>query len=275
MSNLTPDLDFTFRQYVKRVFQQFKTESKHEATPTVITILAIIVVLLIQYRVGWIKVGEGWATIFVNVAPVFIVFLIYIIYHVVRAPYELDKRQGKELQQLKTELDELTKHRLVFEIDERTTKISVHETNSTLRIFATIGIRFNNKDAHPDSMKQIKLTLHRGGKEIFTLWALLRISSNGVQIGKESFEGMMIQDHRLTPLYELEFMLGIEDDRIKKASDFTYNDFLRVSMQAGGHQPVLSANLHPYWDAALRPEGTDQVTITGAPTIERDIRRLS
>lgn len=61
-SNASTATDLTFSGYSGRVFQQFTTDGKREVLPTVIAIIAIIVVLLAQYRVGWIKVGEGWAT---------------------------------------------------------------------------------------------------------------------------------------------------------------------------------------------------------------------
>src|SRR5438309_7759447 len=154
-------------------------------------------------------------------------------------------------------LTHYTRYTLIFEIDERTTRIRVEETNSALRIFASIGLRFDNKDAHPASMKEVNFTLHRGGVEIFTLWAILRITSNGVQVRKEDFEGMMIQDHRLTPWYELEIMLGLLRQPlilpITTCSEFRCN--------LAGISQYYQLILHPYWEAALRPEGTDQITV--------------
>jgi len=85
----------------------------------------------------------------------------------------------------------------------------------------------------------------------------------------------MIQEGRVTPFYKLEAMLGIEDERIEKASDLSLGDYLRVSMQSSGYQPVLSGKLHPYWEAALKDGGTSQITVIGVESIPQDYSRLT
>jgi hypothetical protein len=81
----------TFSKYAGRVWRQFKTDFKSEVVPTVTAILAILVVLMIQWRSGWIRGGEGWATIVLNLAPSIGIFVLYLVYHFGRAPYLLDR----------------------------------------------------------------------------------------------------------------------------------------------------------------------------------------
>lgn len=94
--------------YLKRVSRQLGRDLKREVAGIVIALLAIIAMLIIQFEMGWIKQGEGWPTVFINIVPYLIVFLLYFVYHLVRAPYELDKQLGEERDSLKSEVDRLT-----------------------------------------------------------------------------------------------------------------------------------------------------------------------
>ena len=123
-------------------------------------------------------------------------------------------------------------------------------------------------------MNQLYFTLRRGSTEIFTSHAILRITSNDIQIKKEDFEGMKVQRRRLTPFYQLEVMLGIESDEIKSAADLGIADSLVLTMQSSGYQPEMAARLYPYWEAALKDGGTDRVVVTGVRAIPKDYRRL-
>lgn len=37
--------------------------AKREVASNVIALLAMIIVLIVQYKAGWIKTGEGWSTV--------------------------------------------------------------------------------------------------------------------------------------------------------------------------------------------------------------------
>jgi hypothetical protein len=179
-------------------------------------------------------------------------------------------------------LEELTKHKLIFEIDERNTRVRVEQTKSALRIFANIQLWFENMDIHPLSVKEIDISLHRYGikdvrdaADIFTLFAILRVSSNGVPINKNELEGMMIQERRVTPFYLIEAMLAIEDEQIKTATDLDAVTYIKVTMRSSGYQPEFTAKLFPHWPAALEDKGTSQIFVTGAPSISKNLRRLN
>jgi hypothetical protein len=179
-------------------------------------------------------------------------------------------------------LDELTKHKLIFEIDERSTSIRVDQTKSAIRIFANIQLWFENMDIHPLSVKGINFTLHRMGikrvrdaSDIYTLLAILRVSSNGVPINKDDLEGMMIQERRVTPFYLIEAMLAIEDEQIRAAADLDFLTYIKVVLRGSGSQPEFTAKLFPHWEAALGREGMSQITVRGASSIRRDYRSLN
>lgn len=179
-------------------------------------------------------------------------------------------------------LEELTKHKLIFEIDERSMRIRVEQTKSSIRIFANTQLRFENRDTYPLNVKGIDITLHRSGikgvrgaADIFTLFAILRLSSNGVLINKDELENMMVQERRVTPFYLIEAMLAIEDEQIKTATDLDVTDYIKITMRGSGYQPDFTAELYPYWKAALEDEGTSQMVLVGAPSIHKDYRRLS
>src|SRR5438309_679 len=83
-------LDPSFRNYLKRLFHQFKKDVRAEVVAAVIAIIAIIIVLLMQYWFGWIKTGEGWQAIILNVSPSVGILVLYLAYHLIRAPHKLD-----------------------------------------------------------------------------------------------------------------------------------------------------------------------------------------
>ena len=179
-------------------------------------------------------------------------------------------------------LEELTKHKLIFEIDERSTRIRVEQTKSAIRVFANIQLRFENRDTYPLSVKGIEITLHRLGikgvrdaADIFTLFAILRLSSNGAPINKDELENIMVQERRVTPFYMIEAMLAIQDSQIKTATDLDVTDYIKITLRGSGYQPDFTAKLYPYWKAALEDKGTSQLVIVGASSILKDYRRLN
>jgi hypothetical protein len=70
-------------------------------------------------------------------------------------------------------------------------------------------------------------------------------------------------------------LLGVESDEINNAADLTVGDYLLLTMQSSGYQPVFQARLHPHWEAALMETGTDQITVGGALANPKDYRRLT
>jgi hypothetical protein len=177
--------------------------------------------------------------------------------------------------------DKLANHKLIFEIDERNTVIKVQETNSAIRIFANIQLRFENRSAHSLSLKGLDMSLHRNGivnkrsaADIFTLFAILRVSRNGEQINKEELEGLTFDGHQLSPFYLFEAMLGIDDEKVKTAQDLDPVHYLRITMQASGGEPKFTADLYAHWQGALKEKGTSQIHVLGAPSISKDYRRI-
>lgn len=133
----------TIRSYLKRIFQQVGQDIKSQIADTVIATIIIIGVLLLQFRLGWIKTGEGWSNVVINLAPTLGIFAVYLSYHLIRAPYELDKdyqaaldRRAEEHRNHVTELNrqadrlqrelEKTQRMLAFALDRSKPKLLPH-----------------------------------------------------------------------------------------------------------------------------------------------------
>lgn len=186
-----------------------------------------------------------------------------------------------ELEAAKAEIEESQRNKLIFEVDQRNSRVRVEQTKSAIRIWLNLQLRFENKGIHPLSVKRFDISLHRMGivdvrdhEDIFTLFAILRVSSNGVRLNKDALEGLTIAGHELSPFYLIETMIAVEDEHIKTAEDLDAVTYLRVAMQSSGNQPEVTAELHAHWKGALGDEGTSLILVTGAPYIPKDYRRL-
>lgn len=199
--------------------------------------------------------------------------------HAVSAPSMIDSAIKRELLITKDRCTELTRDRLVFEIDGENTFIRLEQHGSDqagllVRIWVHIQLRFENLDERPISMKKLDLTLHRGASEVFAWLSIARYSMNGIPIPKGDIEGMMVQGNRLTPWYLIEAALTVADDQVVHATDLDVGHSLTLTMYAGGYQPPFEARFHPNWSQALEPQGTKLICVTGATYIDRDFRRF-
>jgi hypothetical protein len=233
--------------------------------------------------VGLLTLVDGSATIstlYWSVIGFLAVFGTRLGQHAVSAPPMIDSAIRQELAASQSQLAELTRDKLVFEIDGENTTIRVNEAGSeqsglVIRIWLDVQLRFENLDEHSTSMKRLNFTLHRGGSEIFAWLSVAQYSSNGIPINKKDIEGMMIQGNRLTPWYSVRAALTVADNQIVHATDLRDGrDYIALTMYAGGYQPPFTARLIPHWSAALEPNGTKQMSVTGALYIEKDYRRF-
>jgi hypothetical protein len=183
--------------------------------------------------------------------------------------------------------EDLTQHKLFFEIDERETRIELVEKpdkDLSVGIRARIKLRFENKDIHPMSMKRLDLTLmemvaNNPRRDCSTVVSFQYHGTGAgypTEIKGDEFEGMMIQGRRLTPWYLIDsLMLVTDDEKIKKADDLSSGlYFLRLSMDAGEYQAGFKADLFLSWDAAAKPDGTTLTMTLNAPSVRRDYRRI-
>jgi hypothetical protein len=208
-------------------------------------------------------------------------------------PVALRALLAKEISRIETELELFPRlagltppqkdHKLIFEINKPRTSIRVDQSPSALRIWLDIELRFENKDTYPIAFKHFDVSMHRygikdqqPGFDIGIRFAIVSILCGGASIALRDFEGMMIQERRLTPFYSLRIMIGVEDDQIQQAKDLDILDTIHLAMHGSGDQLPLVASLHPHWELAReRENGTQLMSITGVPTIEMDYRRLS
>jgi hypothetical protein len=208
-----------------------------------------------------------------------------------KRPVALRALLAKEISRIESELQLFPRlaaptrrvdHKLVFEINQPKTTVRVEQTESALCVWLGIELRFENKDTFPIAFKRFDISMYRygikdqrPGFDIGVQFALLRIMQDQKSIEVKDFEGMMIQERRLTPSYYLYFMMAIEDDQIEKATDLDILDTIYLTMHSTGDQESLVAHIHPHWNLAREgKDGTHLMSITGVPVIEMDYRRL-
>ena len=114
----------------------------------------------------------------------------------------------------------------------------------------------------------------RPAADIFAWFGIIRITSDGVDIDKKTFDRMRIAGRDVTPLYLVEFVLGIEDELVKTAQDIDAVHYLQITVDVSGYHSPLKAKLIPYWEQAKEEGCTKQITVTGAKTIDQDFSRI-
>lgn len=124
-------------------------------------------------------------------------------------------------------------------------------------------------------MKNIDVGLHQmwPPKEIST-YITQRYVLDGVEIARDSFEGMMVQERRLTPWYVVEAFMTINDDEVNSPANLEWNHYLKVTMSAGGHQSSFEGYLFASWERALSDEGVGINFVANAPSVARDYRYI-
>lgn len=124
-------------------------------------------------------------------------------------------------------------------------------------------------------MKRIDIGLHQmfPPKELST-FITERYILDGTEIAKDSFEGMMVQERRLTPWYVIEAFMTINDDEIKSTSDLEWNHYLKVAMNAGGYQSTFAGYLFASWKHALSDKGVGVNFVANAPSVTTDFRHI-
>jgi hypothetical protein len=183
---------------------------------------------------------------------------------------------AKERRALEDEREKSKKHKVVFAVDEMASRFFLQApAKDRVLIIARIRLRFENRDIHDWNMKRVAVTLsHVQKQEIPTYIAAERYyGMNGVEIPRESFEGMMIQAGRLTEWYTCEVWLQVAEGEMKNLDEFTGLHNLRVSMQAS-NQPPFDCTIFPIWDQAITENG-GMILFCTAPDIPyHENRRL-
>jgi hypothetical protein len=139
---------------------------------------------------------------------------------------------------LKAELATWNTHKLVFEVDQSKSRVS--SANGLLRL--TIFIRFENRDTHRWSLKGLDFTLHHQvtgteTKDLFTM-ITVRYALNGIEIPKQEFERMLIQDGVVTDSYEVTVDMHILSKDYKGFDSLSYDHFVRITMDASNQPPL-------------------------------------
>jgi hypothetical protein len=174
--------------------------------------------------------------------------------------------------------EQLTKHKVKFEIDELSTRVFLQTpSKDSVLIVAKIKLRFENTDTHDWHMKKVVVTLHNlrtPKQEEISTWILdERYTSGAVEMQAESFEGMLIQAGRLTPWYVYTVTLTGVQDSLKSPDELTSGHFLHVSMQASNQEP-LDSSMFVDWERALTKNGAPVLSFGAAAIRSWENRRL-
>lgn len=101
--NPTPSLS----EYYKRFWRQFYREIRKAVWEAVITIIAIVVVVFLQFYYGWINREQGVLSALQNVVPAAVIALAYIVRHVIKTPWVLDVEREGDIRNGLAAIDEL------------------------------------------------------------------------------------------------------------------------------------------------------------------------
>jgi hypothetical protein len=195
---------------------------------------------------------------------------------VARSNTELESVKGElsvlreELTKAESRYAELTKYKIVPQIDEAATRIYLHtESPTVVRITAHISLRFENKDIYAWTMKGLDVELHKVGqpKAIWT-WVHLRYMSEGLSVPKEKVEGMVVPAGQMTKPYIAIALLSLDEDEIKQASDLDLATYLNLVMNAS-NQPPFNVKIFVSWEQALKEGGARPLYVINAETINK------
>jgi hypothetical protein len=82
---------------------QWLSGVKHLIKDFVIVAL-VLAAVFIEFEVGWLAPGRGWETIVANLLPPVALVLLYMLWHLVNAAYQLDKNRTIEIEVLENRL---------------------------------------------------------------------------------------------------------------------------------------------------------------------------
>jgi hypothetical protein len=191
--------------------------------------------------------------------------------HAISAVALTDRAVRKELASSEQRYQELTKYKIVFEIDEALTRVRLHnESPTVVRVTANIALYFISKDQNDWSLKRLDVTLHRlqpgSASEIYAYHFMRYTSGNNQPIG--GFERMLIQGGTKSETYIATAHISIGDE-VKSANELDSLCFLRVTMTATSNQPPLEADVFLNWEDALSELGARPTFIAGVETINK------
>lgn len=171
------------------------------------------------------------------------------------------------------------RYKVIFEIDEVTTRVFIQATSEdSLLISTNLKLRFENVDTHNWNIKSISVTLHKleaPQEDSLLTWIVTDryFGLNDAEIPRHSFEGMMIQAGRLTEWYRCMFSLSGVQGVLNRPDELTASHFLRVTMKAS-NQNLFHCDMFIDWKRALTEQGAPVLSF-GAPAIRNwENRRL-
>lgn len=195
----------------------------------------------------------GWRTWLVIISLALLVVAVH-------GAYVYAKSYSEQYQQL-------TKNKVIFELDEITTRVFVREDPPL--ITAWLKLRFQNKEQADEHIKTLRMALYdySTGKEVFS-WIIddRYYGANEVEIPRDAFEGMLIQAKRLTPWYFCHISIDVaSSENFKLPKDLTETHHLQVIMTAT-NQEEFKTRIFVNWEKAQKPTGT-AIRSIGAPAI--------
>lgn len=161
-----------------------------------------------------------------------------------------------EIDLLKSQLEELKKYKVIFEINTRRTQVRVNEGPVGCYILADIKMRFDNLDTNRLNINNLKLTLHErtdAGEtpeiesQLLNNHQFFPVENSG-PLTRKDFEPFSLEGRNLPCHRWFKAELSI---RTLKNTELIYKrHFLRMTMFVMG-QPPLPVNMDVDWERAI------------------------
>lgn len=136
-----------------------------------------------------------------------------------------------ERNSLKAKIDNLTRHKLIFEIDENRTEVHFSGGSQVRRIEADVYLRFINSDIDPVVIHDLRAALYKRGtldlEEPILQQVILAFDIGSLK--SPVFNGMRIEGSTQTPFYLARFFMEISQETEGRLSP---DNFLRIAMKA-------------------------------------------
>jgi hypothetical protein len=92
-----------WKSYLRRWFVRW-WEATLRLSKDLLALLLIILVLFLQFKLGWIKQGTGWEATIINVGPSLGILFLFVVYNAVAAVIQVDQDRAGEISALNTAL---------------------------------------------------------------------------------------------------------------------------------------------------------------------------
>src|SRR5438093_741688 len=88
-----------WKDYWRRWFVRWR-EAIWNLWKDVMALLLALLVVFVQFKMGWLKQGNGWQATFINIGPTLSIVVLFCVYHALAAVVLVDRDRSGEIQSL-------------------------------------------------------------------------------------------------------------------------------------------------------------------------------